>query len=323
MHRNLIRANHTATHLLQAELRRTLGDHVKQAGSVVDNEKLRFDFSHFNPLTADEIIKIEDSVNDIIWKNIDLKTETMNIDDAINKGAMAVFDEKYDDVVRVVEVPGFSMELCGGTHVSNTGKIGIFKILKESSPGAGVRRIEAVTLKGLLDRFNEQSKIVSTLADNINVPESGLVKKVDEIIVKNKQLEKEIDKIKKSSLTSDIDAIINSGKVVNGVNIIWHVFKDMDIDALRSLSDSIRERVQVSLVCLGSDADAKATLLYAATNKAVEKGIDCGKLIKDTAKLIGGAGGGRKDMAQAGGKDASNLGKAIEEAVLLAEKMLV
>ncbi|MCL2155321.1 MAG: alanine--tRNA ligase-related protein, partial [Leptospirales bacterium] len=320
--RNLIRANHTATHLLQAALRKTLGDHVKQAGSVVDNEKLRFDFSHFNPLTEEEIIQIEDMVNEIIWENIDLKTEIMNINDAVNKGAMAVFDEKYEDMVRVVEVPHFSMELCGGTHVSNTGKIGIFKILKEGSPGAGIRRIEAVTLKGLLERFNEQSKIVSTLTDNVNVPESGLIKKVDEIIVKNKQLEKEIDKIKKSSLTLDIDSIINSGKDVKGVKVISHVFKDMDIDTLRSLSDSIRERVQSSLVCFGSEVDGKGMLLYAATSKAVEKGIDCGKLIKDTAKIIGGAGGGRKDMAQAGGKDAAKLFKAIEEGVALAEGML-
>ena len=321
--RNLIRANHTATHLLQAALRKTLGDHVKQAGSVVDNEKLRFDFLHFNPLTSDEAAKIEESVNEVIWENIDLKTEIMNINDAVNSGAMAVFDEKYEDMVRVVEVPGFSMELCGGTHVSNTGKIGVFKILKEGSPGAGVRRIEAVTLKGLLDRFNEQIRIVTAITDSINVPESGLIKKVDEIIVKNKQLEKEIDKIKKSSLASDIDGIINSGKDVKGVKVISYIFKDMDIDTLRSLSDSIRERVQVSVVCFGSEAEGKAVLLYAATNKAVEKGIDCGKLIKDTAKIVGGGGGGRKDMAQAGGKDAANLAKAVEEGAVLAEKMIV
>ncbi len=322
VNRNLIRANHTATHLLQAALRKTLGNHVKQAGSVVDPEKLRFDFSHFNALSENELDQIEKSVNEIIWKNIDVKTEIMNINDAVKKGAMAVFDEKYEETVRVVNVPGFSMELCGGTHASNTGKIGIFKILKESSPGAGVRRIEAVTLKGLLDRFNEQNKIVTELTGTVNIPETGLVKKVDEILTKNRSLEKEIDKMKKSSLSSDLDGIIASAREINGVKIISKVFKDVDVDTLRQLSDSIRERVQSSVVCFGSDTGGKAMLLYAATNKAVEKGIDCGKLVKETVGIVGGGGGGRKDMAQAGGKDSSNLEKAVNEAVKLAEKMV-
>ncbi len=322
VNRNLIRANHTATHLLQAALRKTLGNHVKQAGSIVDPEKLRFDFSHFNSLTNEEIIQIENMVNEVIWENVDVTTEIMNINDAVKKGAMAVFDEKYEDTVRVLEVPGFSMELCGGTHVTNTGKIGLFKILKESSPGAGIRRIEAVTLKGLLDRFNEQNKIVSILSETVNISESGLVKKVDEIVTKSKALEKEIDKMKKSSLTSDLEGIIASGKDINGIKIISRTFKDMDVDTLRGLSDSIRERVQNSVVCFGSDIGGKAMLLYAATNKAVEKGIDCGKLVKETVGIVGGGGGGRKDMAQAGGKDAANLEKAVEEAVKLAEKMV-
>ncbi len=322
VNRNLIRANHTATHLLQAALRKTLGNHVKQAGSVVDPEKLRFDFSHFNSLTDDEIFKIENMVNEIIWENIDVTTEIMNINEAVKKGAMAVFDEKYEETVRVLGVGDFSMELCGGTHVSNTGKIGLFKILKESSPGAGIRRIEAVTLKGLLDRFNEQNKIVSELTGAVNIPESGLVKKVDEIVLRSKALEKEIEKMKKSSLTSDLQGIIDSGKDINGVKIISKVFKEMDVETLRSLSDSIRERVQNSVVCFGSDIGGKAMLLYAATNKAVEKGIDCGKLVKETVGIVGGGGGGRKDMAQAGGKDAANLEKAVEEAVKLAEKMV-
>jgi alanyl-tRNA synthetase len=322
VNRNLIRANHTATHLLQAALRQTLGQHVKQAGSVVDPERLRFDFSHFNSMTDDEIGRVENSVNEKIWENIEVTTDIMNINDAINKGAMAVFDEKYEDTVRVITVPGYSMELCGGTHVSNTGKIGLFKILKESSPGAGIRRIEAVTLKGLLDRFNETNRIVSTLTESINIPESGLVKKVDEIMGRCKSLEKEVDKMKKSSVTSDLDAIIGSGKEVNGVKIISRTFKDMDVDTLRSLSDSVRERVQNSVVCFGSDINGKAMLLYAATSKAVEKGIDCGKLVKETVGIVGGGGGGRKDMAQAGGRDAVNLKKAIDEAVKLAEKMV-
>lgn len=322
VNRNLIRANHTATHLLQAALRQTLGSHVKQAGSIVDPEKLRFDFSHFNSLSDSEIAQIENLVNEKIWENLDVTTDIMNINDAVKMGAMAVFDEKYEETVRVLTVPGFSMELCGGTHVNNTGKIGLFKILKESSPGAGIRRIEAVTLKGLLDRYNEQRGIVSALTESINIPESGLVKKVDEIISRGKAAEKELDKLKKAAAVSDLDSIISAAKDVNGTKFISKVFDDLDVDGLRSLSDSIRERVQNSVVCLGSAAGGKAMLLYAATKPAVEKGIDCGKLIKETVVLVGGGGGGRKDMAQAGGKDAANLQKAIDEAVKLAEGMI-
>ncbi len=322
VNRNLIRANHTATHLLQAALRQTLGSHVKQAGSIVDPEKLRFDFSHFNALSDSEIARVESLVNEKIWEGIDVTTDIMNIKDAVKLGAMAVFDEKYEETVRVLTVPGFSMELCGGTHVSNTGKIGLFKIMKESSPGAGIRRIEAVTLKGLLDRFNEQREIISTLTESINIPETGLIKKIDEIVARSKATEKELDKFKKAAAVSDVDSFIASAKEVNGIKIISKVFSDLDVDGLRSLSDSLREREQNSVICLGSAAAGKAMLLYAATKPAVDKGIDCGKLIKDTVVLVGGGGGGRKDMAQAGGKDASNIQKAIDEAVKLAEGMI-
>ena len=320
--RNLIRANHTATHLLNAALHKVLGNHVKQAGSIVDSEKFRFDFSHFNAMSDDEIEKIELMVNQKIWENVDVSTEIMDIKEAIGKGAIAVFDEKYEDTVRVIDVPGFSMELCGGTHVTNTGKIGVFKILKESSPGAGVRRIEAVTLKGLLDRFIEHDKVISALTEKVNVSETGLVKKVDEIITKTRALEKETEKLKKSSVSSDIDSIISSGEDYNGVKIISHVFSGLDINSLREASDAARERVQNSLVCFGSDVDGKAMILYAATKKAVEMGIDCGSLVKETAGIVGGKGGGRKDMAQAGGKFPENLKKGIEEAVKLARLMI-
>ncbi len=322
VNRNLIRANHTVTHLLQAALRKTLGEHVKQAGSIVEPERMRFDFSHFNAMAADEIATVEEMVNRKIWENIEVTTSVMNINDAVKKGAMAVFDEKYEETVRVIDVPGFSMELCGGTHVTNTGKIGLFKILKESSPGAGIRRIEAVTLKGLLDRYNELEGITSALTASINIPESGLVKKVDEIISRSKSLEKEMDKLKKASLSGDIDSIIASGQDVSGVKIISRVFKDVDVNALRELSDSVRERVQNCVVIFGSDTDGKAMLLYAATSKAVEKGVDCGRLVKETVGIVGGGGGGRKDMAQAGGKDASGLHKAIDEAVKIASGMI-
>jgi len=278
--------------------------------------------SHFNSLTDEEILEIEKLVNEKIWENIDVTTEIMNINDAVAKGAMAVFDEKYEDVVRVVSVPGFSMELCGGTHVKNTGNIGLFKILKESSPGAGVRRIEAVTLKGLLQRFNEQSQVLSQLTKSVNAPETVLVKKVEEIVSRSKAVEKEIERLKKSSVGSDIDSVIKAAQEVMGVKIISAKYDDLSIDDLRNLADSIRERAQSSAVFLASGSGGKVSLLYAATKKAVEKGIDCGKLIKETAPIVGGGGGGRPDMAQAGGKNVDAISKALEEAIKIAQSMI-
>ncbi len=322
VNRNLIRANHSVTHLLQAALRKTLGEHVKQAGSIVEADKMRFDFSHFNAMTKEEIETVENMVNQKIWENIDVTTEVMNIDEAVKKGAMAVFDEKYEDVVRVVNVPGFSMELCGGTHVSNTGKIGLFKIVREASPGAGIRRIEAVTLRGLMDRYNRQEDIVDRLVETVNTTDDGLVKKVEDLLHKNKQLEKEIEKVKKESLTSDVDSIISGAEEKNGIKIISKVLSGVDVNGLRDLSDKIREMDQNVVVLLGTETGGKAMLLYAGTKNSVDRGIDCGKLVKETVTIVGGGGGGRKDMAQAGGKTPEKLGEAIEKAREMAFEMI-
>lgn len=210
INRNLIRANHTATHLLQAALREVLGEHVKQAGSVVEAERLRFDFSHFNSMTEEEIDIVEKMVNDRIWESLEVSTEVMNIEEATKSGAMAVFDEKYDDTVRVVTIDGFSKELCGGTHVSNTGKIGVFKLVREMSPGAGIRRIEATTLKGVLDRYREQEGLLSAVTETLNVSENDLVKRIEELVIKSKGLEKELEKIRKASLSSGVGDIMDA-----------------------------------------------------------------------------------------------------------------
>ncbi len=322
INRNLIRANHTGTHLLQASLREVLGEHVKQAGSVVDPERLRFDFSHFSAMTEKEIEEVENIINDRIWENLEVSTEVMSLEEATKTGAMAVFDEKYDDTVRVVTVEGFSKELCGGTHVTNTGKIGVFKILRESSPGAGLRRIEATTLKGVLDLCHEQGKVLSQVTESLNVSEPDLPRRVDELLSRAKTLEKELEKVRKASLSSGVDDIIKNAVEAGGVKIISHRFTDVDPGAMRELSDKIREREQVSLVCFGSEVKGKAMLLYAATKGAVDKGIDCGALIKETVKLVGGGGGGRKDMAQAGGKNPAGLDEALKAAVEMAVKMV-
>ncbi|HNW27219.1 MAG TPA: alanine--tRNA ligase [Spirochaetota bacterium] len=321
VNRNLIRANHTVTHLLHAALRTVLGAHVKQAGSLVAPDRMRFDFSHFNALSAGEIKEVEEMVNRKIWENIPVTTMVMKYQDAVKTGAMAVFDEKYEDTVRVVSVGDYSKELCGGTHAAVTGQIGLFKILREASPGAGVRRIEAATLRGVLERYNSHEETVSALVNLVNVSESSLVKKVDELVKRSRMLEKELEKLKKDSLSTGLDSILAGAESVDGVTIVSHTFNGMGADELRNLSDAIREKDQNAVVLFGSIADDKALLLFAATNNAVKKGIDCGKIIKEAATLVGGGGGGRKDMAQAGGKSPEGLEGAITKAVSMAREM--
>jgi alanyl-tRNA synthetase len=233
-----------------------------------------------------------------------------------------VFDEKYEDTVRVVSVPDFSKELCGGTHAAATGQIGLFKILREASPGAGMRRIEAVTLKGVLDRYNSNDEIVTDLLRIVNITEPLLVKRVEEIVKRNRALEKEIEKLKKDTLSTGLDEKLTGGVEVNGIKIISGVLDGKSDDEMRALSDAIRAKDQNTVVLFGSNADGKAVLLFAATNNAVKKGIDCGKIIKDVSMLVGGGGGGRKDMAQAGGKSPDGLADAIKQAVSMASKMI-
>jgi len=320
--RNLTRANHTATHLLQAALKSVLGEHVKQAGSQVDPERLRFDFSHFQAVTAEELAKIEEIVNGKIWENAPVETIERALEEAIAMGATAVFDEKYESRVRVVSVPGFSMKLCGGTHVDNTGKIGVFTVLRESSPGAGMRRIEALTLKGLLDRYRAQHEIIRELTDDLKVPEQNLPRRVGDLVERAGALEKELKKARTKGAGTDINALIASGTDCGGVKLISHTAADLSIDELRSLADAIRAKEQSCAVILGASADGKVHLLCAATKSAVAKGIDCGALVKEAATIVGGGGGGRKDMAQAGGSIPEKLPAAIEAAVARAKSTL-
>ncbi len=322
VNRNLIRANHTVTHLLHKALRDILGGHVRQSGSLVSPERMRFDFTHFDSLKDDEIDAIEGLVNEKVWENLPVTTETMKYDDAIKAGAIAVFDEKYEDTVRMVSVKDFSSELCGGTHVASTGQIGLFKILREASPGAGMRRIEAVTLRGVLERLNAIDRTVSELMKITNVTEGGLLKRVDEIVKRGRALEKELEKRKKDSLTGGTEELMSKAREVGGMKIISHIFQGIGPEELREASDAVRSREQNSVVLFGSEKDGGALLLFAATNGAVKAGIDCGTLIREAAKLVGGGGGGRKDMAQAGGKTPRGLGEALGLAVAKAEEML-
>jgi alanyl-tRNA synthetase len=320
--RNLIKANHSVTHLLQAALRATLGDHVKQAGSSVDADRFRFDFSHFEAMKPDEIAKVELIVNEKIWENLPVSAANMKLDEALKTGAMAEFGEKYGEVVRVVTMGDFSRELCGGTHVDNTGKIGLFKILKESSPGAGMRRIEGVTLKGALEKFNAQSAIVNGLMSDFNSTEKDVPLKVKELSDRVSDLQREINKLKSQSLASNIDAVIAKAVDAGGIKLIAEKFDNVTADDLRTLADMIRNKEPDSVVLFGSACEGKASLLCAAAKSAVDRGADAGGIIKAIAPIVGGGGGGRKDMAQAGGKDPAELSKALDEGIVKLKAMI-
>jgi len=309
--RNCTRANHTATHLLQAALRNVLGQHVKQAGSLVEPERFRFDFTHFKAMSYDELLQVETMVNEKIWACLPVTTSILPLQEAIRAGAMAVFDEKYSDIVRMVSVNDFSKELCGGTHVDNTGKIGVFRIMHEASPGSGVRRIEGVTLKGAYERLLHDQHQLGRVMRLLEVNESNVEKKITEMVEKVSLLEKELEKTRAKGLKSIAKDLYDNAETINGIKFISAVLQNMDAEELRTLADFVRELSDAVVVCLASSHDGKAFIIAAASKIAVDKGIDCNAIIKTVANKIGGGGGGRKDLAQAGGKSPENVGIAL------------
>lgn len=322
LQRNLTKANHTVTHLLQAALRDVLGDHVKQAGSLVGPERMRFDFSHFKALTEEELKQVEELVNRVVWENLEVSTSLMGLDEALKSGAMAEFGEKYESTVRVVKAGDFSTELCGGTHVDNTGEIGIFKIVKESSPGAGTRRIEGITLKGVFDRLSHLEAMSGTISSKLNVAENVLLDKLDSLIAENSKLKKEVEKGKSAQASSKVDDIIKAKETVNGIAVIVYGDNDLPAKSLRELSDMIRSKEQKSVLVLASGEGGKVMLVAAATKAAVEAGADAGAVIKEIAPTVGGRGGGKKEMAQAGGSDVAKIAEALEQAKAIISKQL-
>lgn len=312
--RNLTKANHTVTHLLQAALRQVLGTHVKQAGSSVDPDRMRFDFSHFEAMTPEQIVEVEAIVNRKIWERLDVSATTMRLDDALKTGAMAEFGEKYGEEVRVIKAGDFSTELCGGTHVSNTAEIGIFKILKEASPGAGTRRIEGITMRGVLERLNDLTAKVSAGCRTLDTHEEKLAAKIADLAEENGALKKEIAAYKKSELKAGIEGILSSAKDISGVSVILTRVAGADMDALKGMADLIREKLHNCALLLVSSDEEKLMMVAAATQGAVAKGADCGALIKECAPLAGGKGGGRKDMAQAGAKDIAAADAVLKKA---------
>ena len=316
--------NHSATHLLQKALRIVLGSHVEQAGSYVDAERLRFDFTHFSAMTDEEIAKVEAIVNEQIAKNLQVVTEEMSVEDAKKTGAMALFGEKYGDKVRVVQMKAdgeeaFSVELCGGTHVANTGVISYFKIISESGVAAGVRRIEALTGDGLMKHYAMQEELLKEVAKAAKAEPAKLLQKVTSLQEELKALQSENEKLKAKLANDAVGDVDSKIQEVKGMKVLA---MDVDMNGLRNLGDQMKEKIGDGVVVLASANGGKVTLLAMATDAAIKKGAHAGNLIKEIASLVGGGGGGRPNMAQAGGKNPAGIPDALAKVVSVVESQL-
>lgn len=310
--RNLdIARNHTATHLLQAALRKVLGTHVNQAGSLVTPERLRFDFTHFSPMTNEELAEVEKEVNRQIMKNVDLEIEEMPVDDAIKKGAMALFGEKYGDIVRVVNVPGFSCELCGGSHVSNTSVIGSFRIVGESGTGTGIRRIEAVTGKAAHERAVADAVLLQEAATLLKSKEADIPAKIEQLLTALKEAEREVAQLSHKLATSSLDDILAAKEEIHGVSVTAASVTVDSAEGLRDMADMVLDKVG-GIVLLGAVQGDKVSFVCKVDKELTKQGYHAGKIVKAAAAAAGGGGGGRPDMAQAGGKDPQKLEEALK-----------
>ena len=303
--------NHSATHLLQKALKTVLGSHVEQKGSLVTPDRLRFDFAHFSAMTPEELEKVENIVNTEIAKNVPVVTEVMNIEQAKATGAMALFGEKYEEDVRVVSMGDFSKELCGGTHVSNTGNITTFKIVSEAGVAAGVRRIEALTGDGVFCYYKEVEKELAEAAKAAKSTPANLKEKIEHMQAEMKALQSEIESLKSKAAKDALGDVMNQVKEVNGVRLLATAVEDVDMNGLRDLGDKLKEKLGEGVVVIASSASGKVNLIAMATDEAMEKGAHAGNLIKGIAALVGGGGGGRPNMAQAGGKNPAGIPDAI------------
>jgi len=308
--RKATQANHSGTHILQAALKAVLGDHIKQSGSLVNAERLRFDFSHFSKISDDEMRRVEDIANDMIRKNLEVQTEVCALEDALKTGATAVFDEKYGAIVRIVKMGQMSMELCGGTHVQRTGEIGLLKVIHESAIAAGVRRIEAVTGKEALTHVQKSEEELKKAAGLFKANPLELTDRVDKLLKHTKELEKEMEALKGKLAAKDSGDLIGQAKDIGGVKVLAAEVSIADARTMRDFGDKLRDKMESGVILLGSKAGEKALLLCMVTKDLAGK-YHAGNIIKELAPLVGGSGGGRPDMAQAGGTQPENLGKAI------------
>ena len=318
--RALTSKNHSATHLLQKALRTVLGSHVEQAGSYVDAGRLRFDFTHFSAMTPEEIKKVEDIVNEEIQAALPVVTEVMTLDEAKKTGAMALFGEKYGEKVRVVKMGDFSTELCGGTHVANTSTIGYFKIFSEAGIAAGVRRIEALTSDGLMKHYAEVEAELHEAAKAAKTTPAALTAKIQSLLDEIKALNSENEKLKSKMANDSLGDVLSQVKEVNGVKVLASKVADVDMNGLRNLGDQLKDKIGEGVVVIASVMDGKVSLMATVTDEAQKKGAHAGNLIKAIAGLVGGGGGGRPNMAQAGGKNPAGIEEALKKAVEVVEE---
>jgi len=308
-----IARNHTATHLLQVALRKVLGAHVQQQGSLVAQDRLRFDFTHFKDIDKSQLDRIEETVNNYIINNHSLDTKGMPLATAKRQGALAFFGEKYEAKVKVVSIADFSRELCGGTHLDSTGQIGIFKIVQEGSVASGIRRIEAVTGVAAYKIIKEQENIIADISSSLNVPVQNIKAELEKRLSRIKELEKQLNLQKSDIIRNSLDTLIQDAQNINATCLISHIFENADMDLLRRTVDLIKQKTGNAVIALGSKDKDRALLVIGITPELVERGLDATKLIVEVSQLIGGSGGGRKDFAQAGGNKPQNFPAAFEK----------
>jgi alanyl-tRNA synthetase len=304
--------NHTATHLLHQALKDVLGTHVNQAGSLVEPDRLRFDFSHFGQVKPEELEEIERIVNEKIWKNIEVNISLKPIAEAKEMGAMALFGEKYGDIVRVVKVGDYSLELCGGCHVPNTSVIGLFKIVSEGGIGAGTRRIEAVTGESAYQLMNDQVALLKDAADKLKTNPKEVVNRIEVLMGEIKQLQRENESLAAKLGNIEAGSLVSKAKQIDGITVLAARVQASDMNNLRNMADDLKQKVGSAVILLGSVNEGKVNLIAAVTKDLIDKGYHAGKLIKEVATRCGGGGGGRPDMAQAGGKDPEKLDSALQ-----------
>jgi alanyl-tRNA synthetase len=320
--RSAIKRNHSATHLLHSVLRQVVGQHAEQSGSSVTPERLRFDFHHFDGVKEGEIARIEELMNGRVMENASVITDQMALDQARKAGATALFGEKYGANVRVVNIGDYSQELCGGTHVDNTGEIGLFKIISESSIAAGIRRIEAVTGNEAIALTRRKGQMLDRLCGVLDTQENTVIQRAEELMQQIKDLRKDVQKAKKDDVQKYSSDFISKAKEVSGVKIVTEVVKGVEIDDLRRTVDSLKKSLGSVAIILGTVDNGRATLIASLSNDLVKKGLHAGKIVGDIAKIVGGGGGGRADMAQAGGQLPDKIYEAIDLGFKILQKKI-
>ncbi len=313
-YRKSVMRNHTAAHLLQQALKDVVGDHVEQAGSNVSKDRLRFDFTHFSSLNNEELEKVERKVNEKILEGLNIEVLEKTIEEAKEMKAIALFGEKYGDSVRVVNISEYSIELCAGTHVKNTSELGLFKILSEAGIASGVRRIEAITGEATLNYYKELDEKIKYINNALKATPDSVIKKLDDFIEQNKKFNKELEKMKAKASNNIVSDLLNESITIKDVKVLIKKVDNMDMNALRMMVDKVKESEKSIVTVLVGKNEKGLSIVVAATDDLVKKGVHCGNIIKDVASILGGKGGGRPNMAQAGGKDESKIVEAFEKA---------